>query len=360
VRIGTRTSIAANPAANFAFKPAALSESFLSSAKMVSMIVDRREILRLATMAAFSAAPRFALAQAYPSRPVRWVVGYTPGGGNDIIARLMGQWLQDRLGQPFVIENRPGAGSNIATDVVVNAPADGYTLLLANFANAANASLYKNLRFDFLRDIVPVAGIVRVPNLVLVSPSLPAKTIPEFIAYAKANPGTVSMASAGNGSTGHLAGELFKMMTGIELVHIPYRGNGPALTDLLGGQVQLLFASLPSAIGHVQAGKVRGLAVTTATRADAAPDLPAVAEFVPGYDVSSWYGIGVPRNTPAEVVEKLNREVNAGLADAKIVARLAQEGGMSMPGTPAEFGKLIADETDKWAKVVRAANIKAE
>jgi tripartite-type tricarboxylate transporter receptor subunit TctC len=327
---------------------------------MVSMTVDRRKVLRLAAIAAFAAAPRFARAQAYPSRPVRWVVGYTPGGGNDIIARLMGQWLQDRLGQPFVIENRPGAGSNIATDVVVNAPADGYTLLLANFANAANASLYKNLRFDFLRDIVPVAGIVRVPNLVLVSPSLPAKTIPEFIAYAKANPGKVSMASAGNGSTGHLAGELFKMMTGIELVHIPYRGNGPALTDLLGGQVQLLFASLPSAIGHVQAGKVRGLAVTTATRADAAPDLPAVAEFVPGYDVSSWYGIGVPRNTPAEVIEKLNREVNAGLGDAKIVARLAQEGGMPMPGTPAEFGKLIADETEKWAKVVRAANIKAE
>jgi tripartite-type tricarboxylate transporter receptor subunit TctC len=324
------------------------------------MIVDRRKILRLATMAAFSAAPRFALAQAYPSRPVRWVVGYTPGGGNDIIARLMGQWLQDRLGQPFVIENRPGAGSNIATDVVVNAPADGYTLLLANFANAANASLYKNLRFDFLRDIVPVAGIVRVPNLVLVSPSLPAKTIPEFIAYAKANPGKVSMASAGNGSTGHLAGELFKMMTGIELVHIPYRGNGPALTDLLGGQVQVVFVNLAPSIGYIRAGKLRALAITTATRSEALPDIPTIGEFVPGYEASSIFGIGAPKNTPAEIVDRLNKEINAALVDPKFKAQPANLDGTVLGGSPADFGKLLADETEKWAKVIRTAHVKPE
>ena len=323
------------------------------------MKICRRTVLRI-TAAALVAAPRIALAQAFPSRPVRWVVGYTPGGGNDIIARLMGQWLQERLGQPFVIENRPGAASNIATEVVASAPPDGYTLLLANFANASNASLYKNLRFDFIRDIVPVAGIVRIPNLILVNPSVPAATLPELIAYGKANPGKLAMASAGIGSTGHLAGELLGMMTGIELVHVPYRGNGPALTDLLSGQVQVLIASLPSVISHVQAGKVRGLAVTSAARAEAASDLPAAAEFVPGYEVSSWYGIGVPRRTPAAVVATLNREVNAGLADAKTMARLAQEGGMAMPGTPADFAKLVADETEKWAKVVRAANIKAE
>ena len=323
------------------------------------MTSSRRAFLRL-TAAALSAGPRFAWAQAYPSRPVRWVVGYTPGGGNDIIARLMGQWLQDRLGQPFVIENRPGAASNIATEVVANAAADGYTLLLANFANASNTALYKNLRFDFVRDIAPVAGIVRVPNIILVNPSVPATTLPEFIAYAKANPGKIAIASAGTGSTGHLAGELLKMLTGIDLVHVPYRGNGPALTDLLGGQVQALIASLPSAIAYVEAGKVRGLAVTSAARADTLPDLPAAAEFVPGYEVSSWYGIGVPRKTPADVVERLNREVNAGLADPKTMARLAHEGGMAMPGTPADFAKLIADETEKWAKVVRAANIKPD
>jgi tripartite-type tricarboxylate transporter receptor subunit TctC len=328
-----------------------------------AMTLRRRTFLQLAVgAAALPAASRIARAQApaYPSRPVRWVVGYTPGGGNDIIARLMAQWLQARLGQPFVIENRPGAASNIATEAVVKAPADGYTLLLANFANAANATMYRNLKFDFIRDIVPVAGIARVPNLVMVNPSVPAKTIPEFIAHAKANPGKVTMASAGIGSTGHLAAELMKMMTGIELVHVPYRGNGPAVTDLLGGQVQALIASLPSSIEYVKAGKVRGLAVTSAMRAETSPDLPAVAESVPGYEVSSWYGIGVPRGTPADVIETLNREVNAGIADPATKAKLAQEGGIAMPGTPADFAKLIAEETEKWAKVIHAANIKAE
>jgi tripartite-type tricarboxylate transporter receptor subunit TctC len=256
--------------------------------------------------------------------------------------------------------NRPGAASNLATEAVVNAPADGYTLLLVNFANASNASLYHDLRFDFIRDVLPVAGIVRVPNLILVNPSVPVSTLPEFIAYAKANPGKITIASAGMGSTGHLAGELLKMLTGISLVHVPYRGNAPALTDVLSGHVQALIASLPSVVEHIKAGKVRGLAVTTATRADTVPDLPAAAEFVPGYEVSSWYGIGVPRKTPAASVERLNREVNAGLADANTKARLAQEGGMPMPGTPADFAKLIADETEKWANVIRTANIKAE
>jgi len=324
------------------------------------MYPDRRAILGLAAAAALSAVPRRAWAQAYPSRPVRWIVGFTPGGGNDIVARLMGQWLQERLGQPFVIENRPGAASNIATDVVANAAADGYTLLLANFSNGANATLYKNLRFDFMRDFAPVAGIMRVPNVILVNPSVPASTIPEFIAYAKGNPHKITMASAGIGSTGHLAQELLKMLTGIETVHVPYRGNGPALTDLLGGQVQALIASLPSAIEYIKAGKVRGLAVTTAMRADTLPELAAGAEFVPGYEVSSWYGVAVPRKTPADAIDRLNREVNAGLADPKMKAKLAEQGGMTMPGTPAEFARLIADETEKWGKVIRAADIKAE
>ena len=322
-------------------------------------LLGRRNFLHLAVgAAALPTGSRVTWAQAYPSRPVRWVVGYTPGGGNDIFARLMGQWLQERTGQPFVIENRPGAGSNIATEVVVNAPADGYTLLLANFANASNASLYSNLKFNFMRDITPVAGIVRVPNLMLVNLSVPAKTIPEFIAYAKANPGKVNMGSAGIGSTGQLAGELFKMMAGVDFTHVPYRGNAPALTDLLGGRVQVLFASLPSSIEYIRTGKLRGLAVTSAMRSEASPDLPTVAEFVPGYEVSSWYGIGSPRNTPADVVETLNREVNAGLGDPKLKGQLADQGGMEIAGTPADFGKLIADETEKWAKVIRSANIR--
>jgi len=323
------------------------------------MTPDRRTLV-CSIAAALAAGPRFASAQAFPSRPVRWIVGFTPGGGNDIVARLMGQWLQDRLGQPFVIENRPGAASNIAAEAVANAPGDGYTLLLANFSNGANATLYKNLRFDFIRDFAAVAGIVRVPNVILVNPSVPARTIPEFVAYAKANPGKIAMASAGVGSTGHLAQELFKMLAGVDMVHVPYRGNGPALTDLLGGQVQALIASLPSAIEYIKAGKVRGLGVTTAMRADMLPELAAAADFLPGYEVSSWYGIVVPRRTPAAVIDTLNREVNAGLADAKTKAKLAEQGGMAMPGTPADFARLIADETEKWAKVIRTADIKPE
>ena len=325
------------------------------------MKLPRRNFLHLAaSAAALPAVSRFARAQAYPSRPVHWIVGYTPGGGNDIFARLIGQWLQERFGQPFVVENRPGAGSNIATEAVVNAPPDGYTILLANFANASNASLYANLKFNFIRDIVPVAGIVRVPNIMLVNHSLPVKTVPEFIAYAKGNPGKMSMASAGIGSTGHLAGELLKMMAGLDFVHVPYRGNAPALTDLLSGQVQILFASLPSSIEYVRTDKARGLAVTSAMRAAAEPGLPAVAEFVAGYEVSSWYGIGVPRNTPADIVHSLNKAVNAGLADPKLKKQLDDQGGIEMAGTPADFGKLIADETEKWAKVIRFAGIKPQ
>jgi len=325
------------------------------------MKVVRRQFLRWAAGAAtLPVATRIAMAQAYPTKTVRWVVGYTPGGGNDIFARLIGQWLQDRLGQPFVIENRPGAGSNIATELVANAPADGYTLLLSNFANATNASLYRNQKFDFIRDIMPVVGIVRVPNAMLVNPSIPAKTVPEFIAYAKANPGKVNMASAGQGSTGHLAGELFKMMTGAGFTHVPYRGNGPALADLLGGQVQFVFASLPSSLEFIKTGKLRGIAVTSANRSDALPDIPTVAESVPDYEVSSWYGIGVPRNTPAEVIATLNKEVNVALADPKMKARLADLGGLLIGGSPGDFGKLIADETTKWAKVIKFAGIKPQ
>ena len=321
----------------------------------------RRQFLHLAAgAAALPAAARGARGQSYPSRPVHWIVGYTPGGGNDIFARLMGQWLQERLGQPFVIENRPGAGSNIATEAVVNAPPDGYAILLANFANASNASLYANLKFNFIRDIAPIAGIVRVPNIMLVNQSLPVKTIPEFIAYAKANPGKISMASAGIGSTGHLAGELMKMAAGIDFVHVPYRGNAPAMTDLLSGQVQILFASLPSSIEYVRAGKARGLAVTTAMRTAAAPDLPAIAEFVAGYEVSSWYGIGAPRNTPSDVIDTLNKAVNAGHADPRLKKQLDDQGGIDMAGTPADFGRLIADETEKWAKVIKFAGIKPQ
>jgi tripartite-type tricarboxylate transporter receptor subunit TctC len=321
----------------------------------------RRQFLHLAAgAAALPAVARVARGQSYPSRPVHWIVGYTPGGGNDIFARLMGQWLQERLGQPFVIENRPGAGSNIATEAVVNARPDGYAILLANFANASNASLYANLKFNFIRDIAPIAGIVRVPNIMLVNQSLPVKTIPEFIAYAKANPGKISMASAGIGSTGHLAGELMKMMAGIDFVHVPYRGNAPAITDLLSGQVQILFASLPSSIEYVRAGKARGLAVTTAMRAAAAPDLPAIAEFVAGYEVSSWYGIGAPRNTPSDVIDTLNKAVNVGLADPRLKKQLDDQGGIEMAGTPADFGRLIADETEKWAKVIKFAGIKPQ
>ena len=325
------------------------------------MKLPRRQFLRLAaSAAALPAASRLAWAQAYPTRPVRWIVGFAPGGGNDIVARLMGQWLSERLGQPFIIENRPGAGTNIATEVVVNAPPDGYTLLLAGIPNAFNASLFGKLNFNFIRDIAPVAGIMRVPDVMVVNPSVPANTVPEFIAYAKANPGRVNMGSAGTGGGTHLAGELFKTMAGVNLVHVPYRGNGPALVALLGGQVEVLFPSLPSSIEYIRTGKLRGLAVTSAMRSEALPDLPTVGEFVPGYEISAWYGVGAPKGTPAEVIDKLNREINEILADPKAKARLADLGGVPIPMTPADFGRLIADETEKWAKVIKFIGIKAD
>ena len=301
-----------------------------------------------------------AWAQTYPSRPVRIVVGYSAGGGVDIFARLMGQWLSERLGQQFVIENRLGAGSNIATEAVVNAAPDGYTLLLVTPANAINATLFDNLKFNFIRDIIPVAGIVRMPVVMEVHPSFPARSVPEFIAYAKANPGKVNMASAGIGTPSHLAGELFKMMTGVDMVHVPYRGVAPALSDLLGGQVQIIFTSTASTIEHIRSGKLRPLAVTAAARLSALPDVPTVDESVPGYEASQWYGLGLSKDTPADIVEKLNAEVNAALGDPKMKARLADLGGIGLAGSPADFGKLVAEETEKWRKVIRAANIKAE
>ena len=325
------------------------------------MKLTRRNFLHLAAgAAALPAVSRFAWAQTYPTKPVRILVGFAPGGGVDIMARLIGQWLSERLGQPFVIENRPVAGTNITTQVVVSAPPDGYTLLLVNAANAINATFYGNLNFNFLRDIAPVAGIMRVPSVMVVNPSVPAKTIPEFIAYAKANPGKINMASGGIGGLSHVSGELFNMMAGVSMVHVPYRGAGPALVDLLGGQVQVLFNSPPASIEYIKAGALRALAVTTATRAEALPDIPTVGEFVPGYEASYWAGIGAPKNTPTEVVEKLNKEINAGLADPKIKARLAELGSTTLAGSPADFGKLIAEETEKWGKVIRAANIKPD
>ena len=315
----------------------------------------RRTFLHLlAGVAALPAISRLACAQAYPSRPVRWIVGFTPAGGNDITARLIGQWLTDRLGQPFVIENRPGAGTNIAAEIVINSPPDGYTLFLTNFSNAVNAALYEKLSFDFMRDMAPVVGISRAPVILAVNPSVPAKTVPE------ANPGKLNMGSAGIGSAGHLAGELLQMMTGIKLVHVPYRGNAPALTDLIAGQVQLVFPSSASSMEHVRTGQVRGLAVTGSNRLDALPNLPTVADSVPGYEASSLYGIGAPRNTPAEVIDRLNKEVNAALADPKLKARLADLGGTPFGGSSAEFGKLMADETEKWGKVVKFAGIKPQ
>jgi tripartite-type tricarboxylate transporter receptor subunit TctC len=321
----------------------------------------RRQFLHLAVgAAALPAVSRLAWAQAYPSRPVRIVVGLAPGGTNDITARLMGQWLSERLGQQFVIENRPGAGTNIATEMVVRAPADGYTLLLVGAAQAVNATLYEKLNFNFIRDIAPVASLVRLPLVMVVNPSLPTKTGPEFVAYAKANPGRISMASAGNVSAPHVAGELFKMMAGIDMVHVPYRGNGPAITDLLGGQVQMLFAGAPESIEHIRAGRLRPLAVTDTTRLEVLSDIPTVAEFVPGYEASAWFGVGAPRNTPAEIIHSLNKEINAALADPNMKARLVDLGGTVLAGSPADFGKLIAEETEKWGKVIRAANIKPE
>src|SRR5262245_19752194 len=321
----------------------------------------RRQFLHLAAgAAALPVASRIARAQAYPTRPVRIVIGFTAGSASDIVARLIGQSLSERLGQQFVIDNRPGAASNIATEAVVRAPPDGYTLLVVSSANAINATLYDKLSFNFIRDIAPVAAISREPNVVVVNPSVPTSTVPELVAYAKANPGRINMASAGSGSTSHLAGELFKMMTGVNMVHVAYRGGGAALTDLLAGQVQVFFPPMVVPIGQVRAGKLRALAVTTATRSDALPDIPTVGDFVRGYEASVWFGLGAPTGTPAEIIDKLNQETNAALADPKIKARMAESGGNALAGSPADFGKLIADETEKWAKVIRAANIKAE
>jgi len=325
------------------------------------MKLPRRNFLHLAAgAAALPAVSRIARAQAYPTRPVRWIVGFAPGGGNDIVARLMGQWLSERLGQPFIIDNRPGGGTNIATEAVVRAPADGYTLLMVGTTQAINATIYDKLNFNFIRDIAPVASIDRDALVMAVNPSVPARTVPEFIAYAKANPGKISMASAGIGSTGHMSGELFKMMTGVTTLHVPYRGIAPALNDLLGGQVQVTFASMPSAIEYVRAGNLRALAVTTATRSPVLPDIPTVAEFVPGYESSFWTGVGAPKNTPAEIVDKLNKEINAVLADPKSKTRLADLGGTPLVSSPADFGKLIAEEIEKWGKVIKFAGIKAD
>jgi len=321
----------------------------------------RRRFLHLAAgAAAMPAMSRMALAQAYPNKPVRIVVGFAAGGTQDIAARLIGQWLSERTGQQFIVENKTGAAGNIAADAVVRAPADGYTLLLAGLSNAANASVYARLNFNFIRDIAPVAGIIRVPLVLELTPSFPIQTVLELIAYAKANPGKISMASAGNGSPTHMTGELFKMMAGVDMLQVQYRGSGPALTDLIGAQVQGMFDPLPSSIAYVRSGNLRPLAVTTAARSQALPDIPSVADFVPGFESSAWYGVGAPKNTPVEIIDKLNAEINAALADATLKGRLADLGGMLLTGSPADFGKLVAEETEKWAKVVKFAGIKAD
>jgi tripartite-type tricarboxylate transporter receptor subunit TctC len=325
------------------------------------MTTSRRTFLQLAACAiALPSLARLARAQAYPTRPVHIVAAFGAGGGVDITARLIGQWLSERLGQQFVVENRPGAGGNLGTEVAVNAPPDGYTLLLATLPNAVNATLYEKLNFDFIRDIAPVAGVIRVPQVILVHPAVPAKTVPELIAYAKANPGKINMASAGSGSAPHLAGELFNAMVGIRMVHVAYRGQGQAMTDLIGGQVQVMFATTPGIADFIKSGKLRALAVTTAARAQMLPELPTVADFVPGYEASQWYGVGAPRSTPVAIIDKLNTAINAALADARMKVRFADIGGEVLPGSAADFGKLIADETEKWAKVVKFAGIKAE
>jgi len=325
------------------------------------MTLRRRRFLQLASaVAAASATSRVARAQAYPTRPVRVIVATAAGATTDIIARLMAQSLSERLGQQFIIENRPGGGNIVGTEAVVRAPADGYTLLLVNAVNAINATLVDKLNNNFLVDIVPVAGIGRVPLVMQVNPSVPANTVPEFIAYAKSNPGKINMASAGIRSTPHVAGELFKMMAGVNMLHVPYRGGAPAMTDLISGQVQVMFEPVAGPIEHLRAGRLRALAVTTATRSMALPDVPTVGDFVPGYEASSWYGIGVPKGTPAEIVDTLNKEVNIALADPKMQARFADLGATALAGSPADFGKLIADEIEKWAKVVKFAGIKAD
>jgi tripartite-type tricarboxylate transporter receptor subunit TctC len=325
------------------------------------MPLTRRKVLHLGGAAAIAAAvPSLASAQTYPTRPVRLIVGFPPGGGYDILARLMGQRLSERLGQPFIIENRPSAGGNIGTEAVVKALPDGYTLLLCGASHAINTTLYEKLSFNFILDIAPVASIARAPLVMQLHPSVPAKTVPEFIAYAKANPGKIDMASAGNGTPQHVSGELFKMMAGVNLTHVPYRGTGPALVGLLGGQVQIEFEATTSSIEYIRTGKLRGLAVTTATRSQALPDLPTVGEFVPGYEASSWYGVGAPKNTPSEIIDKLNQEINASLAETSIKARFADLGATALAGSPADFGKLIFEETAKWAKVVKFSGTKPE
>jgi tripartite-type tricarboxylate transporter receptor subunit TctC len=325
------------------------------------MKLPRRQFLHLAAgAAALPAVSRIARAQSYPTRSIRMIVGLAAGGGTDIAARLFAQWLSDRLGKPFIVENHPGAGGNVAAETVVRSPPDGYTLLVCGVNNAVNETLYDNLSFNFINDIAPVAGLTRVPYVLEVNPSFPAKTVPEFIAYAKANPGKVSMGSAGTGTGTHVAGELFKIMTGINMVHVPYRSAGPALADLLGGQVQVVFGGAPESMEFIRAGKLRALAVTTATRLAALPDVPTVGDFVTGYEASGWYGIGAPKRTPTEIIESLNKEIIAALADSNIETHLADLGAAGMPMTPNEFGKLIAEETEKWGKVIRTADIKVQ
>jgi tripartite-type tricarboxylate transporter receptor subunit TctC len=325
------------------------------------MKLPRRKFLHLAAgAAALPVIPHVARAQAYPSRPVRIIVGFAAGGPADLVARLIAQWLSERLGQPFVIENRTGAATNIATEAVVRAAADGYTLLFVTTTNAINATLYEKLSFNLGRDILPVASLFRAPSVLEVNPSVPVRTVPDFIAYAKANPGKLAMASSGSGTPAHVFGELFKFMTGVDLVHVPYRGAAPALADLLAGQVQVLFDPMPNPVEYIKSGKVRPLAITSARRSEMLPDLPTMNEFVPGYEASFVFGIGAPKNTPTEIVQKLNKEIDAALADPKIKVRLADMGGAVITGTPADFGKLIADETEKWAKVVKFASIKPE
>jgi tripartite-type tricarboxylate transporter receptor subunit TctC len=325
------------------------------------MKIRRRQFLQFgaAAVAAAASSP-VAWAQAYPTRPVRIIVGWPAGGGGDIVARLMGQWLSERLGQQFIVENRPGAASNIGTDAVAHAPPDGYTLLLATAANAVNATFYESLNFDFIRDIAPVSGIVDLPLVMEVNPSFPAKTVPQFIAYAKANPGMLSMASPGTGSPNHVAGELFKMRTGVDMLHVPYRGDAPAIADLLGGQVQVYFATLSGSMEHIKAGKLHPLAVTTAKRSEALSDVPTVGDFLPGFEASAWLGLGAPKNTPTAIVDELNKEINAALVDHKMKARLADLGLTGLPGSPADFRRLVAEDVVKWAKVVKFAGIKPD
>jgi tripartite-type tricarboxylate transporter receptor subunit TctC len=325
------------------------------------MKVSRRKFLRAAAgAAAIPGAARSAFASDYPTRPVRIIVGFAAGGGTDIVARLIGQVLSERLGQPFVVENRPGAATNLATDIAVHAPADGYTLLLADGSAAINATLYNDLNFNFIRDIAPVAGIIRVANVMVVKPEFPAKTVPQFITYAKAHPGEINTGSGGKGDPPYVSGELFKMMTGIDMLYVPYRGLAPVFTDLVGGRLQVVFGTMPSTIGYVRAGTLRALAVTTATRSDLLPDVPAMAEFLPGYEASQWYGIGAPKNTPATIVDTLNKEINAAVADPNVKARLAELGGTPLVGSPADFARHIAAETAKWEKVVKFSGASAD